>query len=142
MGSKALGCTEQENLIWDLHRRGESIREIERVLGETMPRIRRFLHESGGIRPVPRVRRIGHITARDARNCRCRRQLNNDPVTTGRIGIDPSPMPGGDISGGSGRNPSSASQRRSGGSAVRTVLRAMPTRDALLCSKTTGRQPT
>ena len=64
MGSKALGFTvEQENLIWDLHRRGESIREIERVLGETMPRIRRFLRESGGIRPVPRTRRIGHITA-------------------------------------------------------------------------------
>lgn len=64
MGSKAIGFTvEQENLIWDLHRRGESIREIERVLGETMPRIRRFLRESGGIRPVPRARRIGHITA-------------------------------------------------------------------------------
>ncbi|MDV6271308.1 helix-turn-helix domain-containing protein [Rhodococcus globerulus] len=64
MGSKALGFTvEQENLIWDLHRGGESIREIERVLGETMPRIRRFLRESGGIRPVPRARRIGHITA-------------------------------------------------------------------------------
>ncbi len=64
MGSKALGFTvEQENLIWDLHRRGESIREIERVLGVTMPRIRRFLRESGGIRPVPRARRIGHITA-------------------------------------------------------------------------------
>ncbi|MEU7769434.1 helix-turn-helix domain-containing protein [Nocardia sp. NPDC049190] len=28
-----------------------------------MPRIRRFLRESGGIRPVPRTRRIGHITA-------------------------------------------------------------------------------
>ena len=55
MGSKALGFTvEQENLIWDFHRRGESIREIERILGATMPRIRRFLRESGGIRPVPR----------------------------------------------------------------------------------------
>ena len=64
MGSKALGFTvEQENLIWDLHRCGESLREIERILGETMPRIRRFLRESGGIRPVPRARRAGHITA-------------------------------------------------------------------------------
>ncbi|MGF0246799.1 helix-turn-helix domain-containing protein [Rhodococcus erythropolis] len=64
MGSKALGFTvEQENLIWDLHRRGESLGEIERVLGVTMPRIRRFLRESGGIRPVPRTRRAGHITA-------------------------------------------------------------------------------
>ena len=64
MGSKTLGFTvEQENLIWDLHRRGESLGEIERVLGVTMPRIRRFLRESGGIRPVPRMRRDGHITA-------------------------------------------------------------------------------
>lgn len=64
MGSKALGFTvEQENLIWDLHRRGESLGEIERILGVTMPRIRRFLRESGGIRPVPRARRAGHITA-------------------------------------------------------------------------------
>nr|WP_231917472.1 hypothetical protein [Rhodococcus sp. 008] len=64
MGSKALGFTvEQENLIWDLHRRGESLGEIERILGVTMPRIRRFLRESGGIRPVPRARRRGHITA-------------------------------------------------------------------------------
>ena len=64
MGSKALGFTvEQENPIWDLHRRGESLGEIERILGVTMPRIRRFLRESGGIRPVPRTRRIGHITA-------------------------------------------------------------------------------
>ncbi|OYD61379.1 hypothetical protein BDB13_6358 [Rhodococcus sp. OK302] len=37
---EALGfIVELENLIWDLHRRGESIREIERILGETMPRI-------------------------------------------------------------------------------------------------------
>ncbi|MDI9916846.1 helix-turn-helix domain-containing protein [Rhodococcus sp. IEGM 1379] len=64
MGSKALGFTvEQENLIWDLHRRGESLGEIERVLGVTMPRIRRFLRESGGIRLVPGTRRAGHITA-------------------------------------------------------------------------------
>lgn len=59
-GSKALGfAVEQENLVWDLHRRGESLGEIERVLGVTMPR---FLRESGGIRPVPRARKIGHIT--------------------------------------------------------------------------------
>lgn len=47
----------------EFHRRGESLGEIERILGATMPRIRRFLRESGGIRPVPRARRIGHITA-------------------------------------------------------------------------------
>jgi IS30 family transposase len=54
---------EQQDLIWDLYRRGESIREIERVVGETLPRIRRFLRDCGGIRPVPRRRRVGHLTA-------------------------------------------------------------------------------
>ncbi|WP_430336341.1 IS30 family transposase [Rhodococcus sp. ACT016] len=64
MGGKALGFgVEQENLIWDLHRRGESLREIGRALGVTLPRIRRFLRESGGIRPTPRQRRAGHLTA-------------------------------------------------------------------------------
>ncbi len=78
MGSKALGFTvEQENLIWDLHRHGESLGEIERVLGVTMPRIRRFLRESGhlegdlvfGARPsavatlVNRQTRAVHVVA-------------------------------------------------------------------------------
>jgi hypothetical protein len=55
VGNRVLGFTvEQENLIWELWRGGESLREIVRVLGETKPRIRRFLLESGGIRPVPR----------------------------------------------------------------------------------------
>jgi S1-C subfamily serine protease len=54
VGNRVLGFTvEQENLIWELWRGGESLREIVRVLGETKPRIRRFLLESGGIRPVP-----------------------------------------------------------------------------------------
>jgi IS30 family transposase len=66
VGNRVFGFTvEQENLIWELWRGGESLREIVRVLGETKPRIRRFLLESGGIRPVPRRRRAGHITAEE-----------------------------------------------------------------------------
>ena len=58
MGSKALGFTvEQENLIWDLHRCGESLREIERILGEQClgfdasygsPEVSDRSHEHGG----------------------------------------------------------------------------------------------
>ena len=48
---------EQQNLLWVMWRRGDSIREMERTLGETLPRIRRFLRQSGGIPPVPRQRR-------------------------------------------------------------------------------------
>jgi hypothetical protein len=43
-------------------RRGDAIREMERTLGETLPRIRRYLRESGGIPPIPRRRRFGHLT--------------------------------------------------------------------------------
>ena len=43
-------------------RRGDAIREMERTLGETLPRIRRYLRESGGIPPIPRRRRLGHLT--------------------------------------------------------------------------------
>ena len=39
-----------------------AIREMERTLGETMPRIRRFLRQSGGIPPIPRQRRADHLT--------------------------------------------------------------------------------
>jgi IS30 family transposase len=42
-------------------RRGDSIRDMERTLGETLPRIRRFLRQSGGIPPVPRQRRASHL---------------------------------------------------------------------------------
>ena len=47
---------EQQDLIWVMWRRGDAIREMERTLGETMPRIRRFLRQLGGIPPVPRQR--------------------------------------------------------------------------------------
>jgi IS30 family transposase len=52
----------QQNLLWVMWRRGDSIREMERTLGETLPRIRRFLRQSGGIPPVPRQRRADHLT--------------------------------------------------------------------------------
>ena len=51
----------QQNLLWAMWRRGDSIREMERTLGETLPRIRRFLRQSGGIPPVPRRRRASHL---------------------------------------------------------------------------------
>ena len=39
---------EQQELIWAMWRGGVAIREMERTLGETMPRIRRFLRQSAG----------------------------------------------------------------------------------------------
>jgi hypothetical protein len=53
---------EQQALIWAMWRRGDAIREMERTLGETLPRIRRYLRESGGIPPIPRRRRVGHLS--------------------------------------------------------------------------------
>jgi len=53
---------EQQALIWVMWRRGDAIREMERTLGETLPRIRRYLRESGGIPPIPRRRRADHLT--------------------------------------------------------------------------------
>jgi IS30 family transposase len=38
---------------------------MERTLGETLPRIRRYLREPGGIRPIPRQRRVGHLSLAD-----------------------------------------------------------------------------
>lgn len=56
---------EQQNLLWAMRRDGESIREMERKLGETMPRMRLFLRQSGGIAPIPRRRRSDHLTLAD-----------------------------------------------------------------------------
>ena len=53
---------EQQALIWAMWRRGDAIREMERTLGETLPRIRRYLRESGGMPPIPRRRRVGHLS--------------------------------------------------------------------------------
>src|SRR5947209_18159128 len=53
---------EQQALIWAMWRRGDAIREMERTLGETLPRIRRYLRESGGIPPIPRQRRANQLS--------------------------------------------------------------------------------
>ena len=56
MGVGPVGFSvEQQNLLWVMWRRGDSIRKMERTLGETLPRIRRFLWQSGGIPPVGTV---------------------------------------------------------------------------------------
>jgi IS30 family transposase len=66
MGVGPVGFSvEQQNLLWAMWRRGDSIREMERTLGEAMPWIRRFLRRSGGIPPVPRQRRADHLTLID-----------------------------------------------------------------------------
>jgi len=63
MGVGPVGFSvEQQNLLWVMWRRGDSIREMERTLGETLPRIRRFLRQSGGIPPVPCRRRAEHLS--------------------------------------------------------------------------------
>ena len=52
MGEGPVGFgVEQQNLSWVMWGRGDSIREMERTLGETLPRIRRFLQ--------PRLGRVG-----------------------------------------------------------------------------------
>ena len=62
MGVGPVGFSvEQQNLLWAMWRRGDSIRQMERTLGETLPRIQRFLRQSGGIPPAPRQRRASHL---------------------------------------------------------------------------------
>ena len=41
---------EQQALIWAMWRRGDAIREMERTLGETLPRIRRYCVNGAGCR--------------------------------------------------------------------------------------------
>jgi Helix-turn-helix domain len=56
---------EQQELIWAMWRPGDPVREMERTLGATLPRIRRYLRQSGGIPPIPRQRRAEHLTLAD-----------------------------------------------------------------------------
>jgi transposase, IS30 family len=56
---------EQQAVIWAMWRRGDPVREMERTLGETLPRIRRYLRQSGGIPPIPRHRRADHLSLVD-----------------------------------------------------------------------------
>jgi hypothetical protein len=63
MGVGPVGFSvEQQNLLWTMWRGGDSIREMERTLGEMLPGIRRFLRQSGGIPPVPRQRRADRLS--------------------------------------------------------------------------------
>ena len=43
---------EQQDQLWEMWRGGESIRAIERAMAVSMPRIQRFLRQSGGVRPA------------------------------------------------------------------------------------------
>lgn len=49
--------------LWEWWRGGESIRAMVRALGVSMPRIRRFLCQSGGVRPGTSVVGRGHLAA-------------------------------------------------------------------------------
>lgn len=60
----------------DLHHSGGSLGEIERIVGATMPRIRRFLHASVGIRPLSRTREMTTSPQLGAKNC----SLESPPV--------------------------------------------------------------
>jgi IS30 family transposase len=63
MGVGPVGfVVEHQAMIWAMWRRGDAIREMERTLGGTLPRIRRYLRYSGGIAPIPRRRRADHLT--------------------------------------------------------------------------------
>src|ERR1700739_2862519 len=63
MGVGPVGFSvEQQNLLWAMWRRGDSIREMDATLGETLPRIRRYLRQWGGIPPVPHRRRAEHLS--------------------------------------------------------------------------------
>ncbi|MFI5500992.1 IS30 family transposase [Nocardia asteroides] len=62
MGAVVGFSVEQQQRIWDGWRGGESLMVIADVVGSTHPRVSRFLRASGGIRPVPRRRRTGHLS--------------------------------------------------------------------------------
>ncbi len=64
MGVGPVGFSiEQQDQLWEMWRGGESIRAIERAMAVSMPRIQRFLRQSGGVRPLPPRRRECHLAA-------------------------------------------------------------------------------
>jgi len=64
MGVGPVGFSvELQDQLWEWWRGGESIRAMVRALGVSMPRIQRFLRQSGGVRPLPQRRREGHLAA-------------------------------------------------------------------------------
>ena len=54
---------EQRDLLWGMWRGGKSLRTMERSLAVSLPRIQRFLRQTGGIRPLSQRRREGHLAA-------------------------------------------------------------------------------
>ena len=65
MGPVGFGV-EQLWLIWAMWRRGDPIRPMERTLGKTLPRIRRYLCQSAFLRSVISLANqhtVGSVTA-------------------------------------------------------------------------------
>jgi len=64
MGVGPVGFSaEQQDQLWGMWRGGESLRTMERSLGVSLPRIQRFVRQTGGIRPLSQRRREGHLAA-------------------------------------------------------------------------------
>jgi len=64
MGVGPVGFSaEQQDQLWGMWRGGESLRTMERSLAVSLPRIQRFLRQTGGIRPLSQRRREGHLAA-------------------------------------------------------------------------------
>jgi len=60
MGVGPVGFSaEQQDQLWGMWRGGESLRTMERSLAVSLPRIQRFLRQTGGIRPLSQRRREG-----------------------------------------------------------------------------------
>jgi IS30 family transposase len=113
---------EQQVLVWEGWRRGESLRLIARNLGSQMQHVRRFLIRHGGIRPPERVRHRLHLTAAE-----------REEISRGIAGGKSARM----IAHQLGRSPSSVSEeiRRNGG---RAAYRAV---DADLAASERARRP-
>ena len=53
MGVGSVGFSvEQQDLLWGMWRGGESLRGMGRSLGVSMPRVQRFLRQTGGAAPA------------------------------------------------------------------------------------------
>jgi len=64
MGVGPVGFSaEQQDQLWGMWRGGESLRTMERSLAVSLPRIQRFLRQTGGIRPLPQRRREGNLAS-------------------------------------------------------------------------------
>jgi len=110
MGVGPVGFSvEQQDLLWGMWRGGESIRAMERALAVSLPRIQRFLRQTGGIRPGPQRRREGHLAAGE-------REEISRGIAAG--------LSGREIAGRLGRSPSTVSReidRNGGRDAYRAV---------------------